>query len=274
MKKRYIIRSVKSYERKPPTHKCIQHYAGANGRMKENNSFSRGVKDGLPICIGYLSVSFAFGIYSYDAGLSIIETLLISMTNLTSAGQLAAVPIITGLGSFAELAIAQLVINLRYALMSVSLSQKMGKSISLLDRFVISFAVTDEIFAVSSANTDNVGRKYMYGLALTPYIGWSTGTLLGTVAGNLLPESVISALGVAIYGMFIAIVVPVVKKQRATAICVAIAIALSCAFAYIPFLQTVPSGFVIIICAVIASAIMAIAAPIETQSEEEESHVQ
>lgn len=242
--------------------------------MKENNSFSRGLKDGIPICLGYLSVSFAFGIYSYDAGLSVLETLLISMTNLTSAGQLAAVPIITGLGSFAELAVAQLVINLRYALMSVSLSQKLGKSISLFDRFIISFAVTDEIFAVSSANNDNVGRKYMYGLSLTPYFGWTIGTLLGTVAGNLLPASVISALGVAIYGMFIAIVVPVMKKQRSTAVCVVIAVGLSCAFSFIPLLKSVPSGFVIIICAVIASAIMAIIAPIETESKEAETNVQ
>lgn len=242
--------------------------------MKENNSFSRGIKDGIPICLGYLSVSFAFGIYSYDAGLSVLETLLISMTNLTSAGQLAAVPIITGMGSFAELAVAQLVINLRYALMSVSLSQKLGKSVKFLHRFIVSFSITDEIFAVASSNTENVGIKYLCGLSLTPYFGWSLGTLLGTVAGNLLPESVISALGVAIYGMFIAVVVPVVKKQKATAFCVAIAIALSCAFSFIPFLKSVPSGFVIIICAVIASAIMAIVAPVETESKEVDANVQ
>ncbi len=242
--------------------------------MKENNSFSRGIKDGLPICIGYLSVSFAFGIYSYDAGLSIIETLLISMTNLTSAGQLAAVPIITGMGTLAELAIAQLVINLRYALMSVTLSQKLGKSVKLLDRFIISFSVTDEIFAVAASNKDNVGRKYMYGLSFTPYIGWTMGTLLGTIAGNLLPQSIISALGVAIYGMFIAIVVPVMKKEKATAICVVIAVALGCIFNYVPVLSSVPSGFVIIICAIIASGIMAIVAPIETESKEVEKNVQ
>lgn len=241
----------------------------------ENNSFKKGLTDGMPICIGYLSVSFAFGIFAIEYGMSFIETLLISMTNLTSAGQLAAVPIMAMGGTLIELAITQIIINLRYALMSVSLSQKMGKSISLLDRFIIGFTVTDEIFAVASSNKGNVGRRYMYGLATAPYIGWSVGTLLGAVAGNILPESIVSALGVAIYGMFIAIVVPVVKKERSTAGCVLIAIALGCAFKFIPMLDRVPDGFVIIISAVIAGTVMAVVSPIDVSDEEEaEQNVQ
>lgn len=234
--------------------------------MKENNKFLTGIKHGIPICLGYLSVSFAFGITAVDSGLSILEALLISMTNLTSAGQLAAVPIIAGGGTFIELAIAQLIINLRYSLMSVTLSQKLGKTVRTLDRFIIGFAVTDEIFAVSSSKSYQVGRMYMYGLALTPFLGWSLGTLLGAIAGNVLPAGVTAALGIAIYGMFVAIVVPEIKHSISTAICVAIAVALGCAFTYLPFLSDVPSGFVIIICAVIASAIMAIAAPIKSDS--------
>ena len=235
--------------------------------MKENNKFLTGLKHGIPICLGYLSVSFAFGITAVDSGLSILEALLISMTNLTSAGQLAAVPIITGGGTFIELAIAQFIINLRYSLMSVTLSQKLGKTVSLLDRFIISFAVTDEIFAVSSSKSYKVGRLYMFGLIITPFLGWSLGTLLGAVAGNILPAGVTAALGIAIYGMFIAIVVPEIKHSISTAICVAIAVALGCAFKYVPMLSSVPSGFVIIICAVIASAIMAIAAPIKPNAD-------
>lgn len=235
--------------------------------MKENNKFFTGIKHGIPICLGYLSVSFAFGITAVDSGLSIIEALLISMTNLTSAGQLAAVPIIAGGGTLIELAIAQLVINLRYSLMSVTLSQKLGKTVRTLDRFIIGFAVTDEIFAVSSSKPYQVGRQYMYGLALTPFLGWSLGTLLGAIAGNVLPDSVTAALGIAIYGMFIAIVVPVIKKSIPTALCVLIAVVLGCTFKYIPLLSSVPSGFVIIISAVTASAVMAIAAPIKSQSE-------
>ena len=235
--------------------------------MKENNKFLTGIKHGVPICLGYLSVSFAFGITAVDSGLSILEALLISMTNLTSAGQLAAVPIIAGGGTFIELAIAQLIINLRYSLMSVTLSQRLGKTVSLLDRFIISFAVTDEIFAVSSSKSYKVGRLYMFGLIITPFLGWSLGTLLGAVAGNILPSSITAALGIAIYGMFIAIVVPVVRKSIPTALCVLIAIALGCAFKYLPVLSSVPSGFVIIICAVIASTIMAIIAPINSKSD-------
>ena len=126
----------------------------------EINSFKMGVRDGMPICIGYLAVSFAFGISAVGMGLSVWEVLLISMLNLTSAGQLAGAPIIAGGGSFFELGLTQLVINLRYSLMSVSLSQKLDKTVRIRDRFLISFANTDEIFAVSSGKGIMLGRKY------------------------------------------------------------------------------------------------------------------
>lgn len=235
----------------------------------ERNSFLKGIVDGLPICIGYLSVAFAFGIFSIESGLSIAEALLISMTNVTSAGQLAAVPVIASGGTLIELAATQLVINSRYALMSVSLSQRLSKNVRMIDRFIISFVNTDEVFAVAMGQGMPVGRKYLYGLILTPYLGWSIGTLIGAVAGNILPEIIISSLGIAIYGMFVAIVVPEVKKSRPTALCVILAIALSCAFAYIPFLQAVPDGFVIIICAAAASAVFAVIAPVEEENADE-----
>lgn len=230
--------------------------------MKQNNSFIKGVIDGLPICFGYLSVAFAFGIFAVGEGFSILEALFISMSNVTSAGQQAAIPIIASGGTFIELAVAQLVINLRYALMSISLSQKLDSNVRLFDRFVISFVNTDEVFAVASSNDGTVGRNYLYGLILTPFLGWSLGTLLGASAGSILPATIISALGIAIYGMFVAIVVPQTKKSKATAFCVLTAIVLSCAFEYIPVLNAVPAGFAIIICAVVASAIFAVVAPI------------
>lgn len=233
----------------------------------EQNNFLKGIKDGIPICLGYLSVSFAFGIFSIESGLSILETLLISMANVTSAGQLAGVPIICGGGGFMQMAVSQLVINLRYALMSVSLSQKLGKSVKLLDRFLISFVNTDEVFAVASGNKGEVGKKYLYGLILTPYLGWSFGTLIGAVAGNILPEIVISSLGVAIYGMFIAIVVPAMKESRGVAFCSLSAIMLGCLFKFVPLLSAVPDGFVIIICAVIASGIFAAIMPLHMEEE-------
>lgn len=234
----------------------------------KKNLFLKGIKDGLPICFGYLSVAFAFGITCIGNGLSIFEAVAISMTNVTSAGQLAGVPIIVAGGSFLELAIAQFVINLRYSLMSVSLSQKFSKSIRLFDRFILAFVNTDEVFGVASAQEGKLERSYMYGLIITPYVGWSTGTLLGAVAGDILPAMVTSALGIAIYGMFIAIVLVPSKKSKSTAFCVLFAIALSCLFYYTPGLKDIPQGFTIIICAVIASVLFSIIAPIKTGEEE------
>ncbi len=233
----------------------------------KKEKFLKGIKDGIPIGLGYLSVAFAFGIFAVESGLTVWQTLLISMLNVTSAGQLAGVPIITGGGTLIEMAVSQLVINARYALMSVSLSQKLSKSVSFADRFLISFVNTDEVFAVASGKKGLVGKSYLYGLITTPYFGWSLGTLIGAAAGNILPASVISALGIAIYGMFVAIVVPVVKENNKTLTCVAMAIMLSCLFRYIPSLSKVPSGFSIIICAVLASGLFAVIAPIEQEEE-------
>lgn len=236
--------------------------------MKQNG-FLKGITNGLPICFGYLSVSFAFGIFAVESGMSLLQALLISMTNVTSAGQLAAVPIIAAGGSLAELALAQFVINLRYALMSVSLSQKLDKDVKLTDRFILSFVNTDEVFAIAAGKEGLVGKRFLYGLILTPYIGWSVGTVLGAGAGQILPEAVISALGIAIYGMFVAIVIPPAKRNRPLAACVVVAILFSCAFAYIPFLNKIPSGFSIIICAVLVSAIFATLFPVPVAKEEE-----
>ena len=232
--------------------------------MKKQD-FIRGLIHGIPICLGSLAVSFSFGILAAGAGLSILETVLISMTNMTSAGQLAGVPILVSGGSMIELAITQLVINLRYALMSVSLSQKFDGNVRLADRFLIAFGNTDEVFAVSASQPHSLSTPYMYGLILTPYIAWAVGTLLGAVAGHVLPPFLLSALGITFYSMFIAIVVPVMRQHRPTALCVLLTIALSCAFYYIPFLQKVPSGFVVIICAVAASALFAWLRPIGTE---------
>lgn len=229
----------------------------------------KGMLHGVPICLGYLAVSFSFGIFAVGQGLSILETVFISMFNMTSAGQLAGVPIIVGGGSLVELASTQLFINLRYALMSVSLSQRLDGRVKLPDRFLIGFGVTDEVFAVSVSQPNEVSKQYMYGLILVPYLGWAGGTLLGAVAGNILPAVVTTALGVAIYGMLIAIVVPPMRDHRPTALCVLLAIALSCAFYYIPVLSRVSAGFVIIICSVTASALFALLRPIPEEKTEE-----
>lgn len=238
--------------------------------MREQNNFLAGIKDGFPICLGYLSVAFAFGITAVNSGLDIWQAVLISMLNVTSAGQLAGVPIIVGGGTLIELAATQLIINLRYALMSVSLSQKFGKSMRLVDKFLVSFVNTDEVFAVSSSKGMDVGRKYMYGITLTPFLGWSLGTLLGAVAGNVLPAIVISALGIAIYAMFVAIVTPVARREHPVLLCSLFAISLGCIFNFIPFLKEhISSGFVIIICTVVASVVFALLFPLPPEQEQE-----
>ena len=234
----------------------------------EKGAFKRGIKDGFPICLGYLSVSFAFGIFAVESGFSVAEALLLSTCCVTSAGQLAAVPIIASLGGFVELILSQVVINLRYSLMSVSLSQKLDEKVTFADKLLIAFVNTDEVFAVASGQKGNVNKQYMFGLILTPWAGWTVGTLMGAVAGNVLPAIVIASLGIAIYGMFVAIVTPVAKKDRPTLLCVLMAIILSCLFYYVPMLNRVPSGFSVIICTVIASAVMAIVAPVKKEEDE------
>lgn len=231
-------------------------------------AFKKGLAHGVPICLGYISVSFAFGIFAVNSGLSVWESLFLSLTNVTSAGQFAAVPIMVGGGMLSELAVTQLVINMRYALMSISLSQKLDASVRPAERFAIAFGVTDEVFAVGSSQKGTVTTPYMLGLILTPVAGWTLGTFLGAVAGDILPAVITGSLGLAIYGMFIAIVMPVAKQERSVALCVLLAVAFSCAFYYLPVLKAVPSGFVIIICAVAAAAIMALAAPVSVEEEE------
>lgn len=233
-------------------------------------NFKRGLLHGLPIALGYLAVSFSFGVSAINMGLSVLEALFISMANLTSAGQLAGAPIIAGGGSLFVLGIGQVFINLRYALMSVSLSQKLDGRVRLVDRFLIAFGNTDEIFAVSTSQKEEASKEYMYGLILLPFFGWSLGTLIGALLGviisSVLPPFVIAALGIAIYGMFIAIVVPEMKKERAITLCVLLAMALSFVFYYVPVIkEIIPSELHIVICAVISSVVLAIFAPIKTK---------
>lgn len=230
--------------------------------------FKNGLRDGIPIALGYISVSFTFGLQAVSSGLYWWESVLISLTNLTSAGQFAGLDImIRGGGFWVEMACAQLVINLRYSLMSLSLSQKADGSLKGIHRWLTGFGITDEIFAVAMGNKNDVSRYYLYGLILLPVLGWTSGTLLGSAAGQILPEVVRSSLGIAIYGMFIAIIIPPAKKNHAVLKVVVIAVVLSCGFKWLPLLNTVSSGFVIIICTVIAALVGAIFFPVKEGAE-------
>ena len=230
-----------------------------------NKLFLKGVKHGLPIGLGYLSVSFAFGMQCTAGGLSVLQALLISMTNLTSAGQLAGLQVMLASSSLIEMALTQFIINLRYALMGLSLSQKLGPTMNTPRRMFFSFANTDEIFAVASSQPEKLHHYYLYGLMTMPYIGWSLGTLLGAAAGAILPEFVCSALGIAIYGMFIAIVIPPARQEKAVALVALLAIAVSLTFNYLPMLKAVSGGFVVIICAVVAATVGAVFFPIKEE---------
>lgn len=231
-----------------------------------HNKIKAGLRDGIPIAAGYFSVSFTFGMLAVQDGMSPFHAVLISLLNLTSAGQFAGLTVIVSGASLLEMALTQLVINIRYALMSVSLSQKLDSSVKTFQRMLIAYGNTDEIFAVASSKPGSVGSRYMYGLIFLPVLGWVGGTLTGAVASTLLPAAVISALGVALYGMFIAIVVPVAKESREVLIVVGAALVFSTAFYYLPVLQEISSGFTIIICTVATAGIGAVLFPVKEET--------
>lgn len=235
--------------------------------MKSIHTFRQGLKDGLPIGLGYVSVSFTFGMMAVESGLPIWSAVLISATNLTSAGQFAGLALIVQGGTMIEMALTQLIINLRYALMSLSLSQKLDQSLTMPHRLAVSFGVTDEIFAVASGKEGEVGRSYLYGLILIPFLGWTGGTLLGAVASTLLPLAVRQAMGIAIYGMFLAIIIPPARQLPAVCKVVIVAALLSCCVAWLPIFQWISSGFSIILCTLVAAGLGAFLFPIQAESE-------
>lgn len=238
--------------------------------MNGNQEFRQGLRDGLPICLGYLSVSFAYGMKAVLAGLPVWIVTVISLSNLTSAGQFAGTNLILSGGSYLEIALTTGIINLRYLLMSLSLSQKVEEKMTFRQRLAISFGVTDEIFAVSMQRPRELSVWYMSGLILTPVIGWTGGTFLGGVATTLLPENLSSALGIALYGMFIAVIVPPAKKQRPVLFTVLLAIVFSVLFHTVSWLSFLSGGWGIILITIVVSGIAAVLFPIDEKTKEEE----
>ena len=231
----------------------------------KRNEFFNGIKDGIPICLGYFSVSMAFGIAAVKGGIPSWAAILTSLTNVTSAGQFAGVNIILALGSFFELAITTLVINMRYFLMSLSVSQKVDSSMKLWQRFLVSFGITDEIFAVSMRHTRPLTAVYMAGLIITPVLGWTFGTATGAVATTIMPEALSSAMGIALYGMFIAIVIPPARENKSVFIAVLMAVCVSIFFSYAPVLKNISGGWTIIIITLLVSSLCATLFPIKTE---------
>ena len=235
--------------------------------MKNSNGsqFRYGLKDGVPIGLGYLAVSFTFGIIARGAGLDTWQAVAMSFTNLTSAGQFAALGIIQAGAPFVEMAVTQLIINLRYCLMSCSLSQKLESGIPSFHRFLMAYGVTDEIFGVSVCRPGMLSPFYNYGLICVAVPGWTLGTLLGAISGDLLPARLLSALNVALYGMFLAVVIPPAKGNRILTGVILASMALSFLFTRIPALDHISSGFKIIILTIMIAGAAAILFPVKEE---------
>ncbi|MEA4891997.1 MAG: AzlC family ABC transporter permease [Peptococcaceae bacterium] len=238
--------------------------------MKSNSEcWKEGFKDGIPICLGYIAVSFTFGIMARNAGLTTFQAVLISAVNVTSAGQFAGLGLITAGAAYMEMAVTQFVINLRYCLMSCSLSQKLEPETSVARRLLMSFGITDEIFGVSAAFEGRLNPFYTYGAICVALPGWVLGTFLGVVSGNILPERILSALGVALYGMFIAIIIPPTRKSRVLGGLVLASMAMSFLFAQIPLLSRISSGFKIIILTILIAGVAALRYPVSEEAADE-----
>ncbi len=226
------------------------------------SEYRAGVNRGLPVGMGYFSVSFGFGAMAVSQGLGAWDAALISLTNMTSAGQFAGLTVIVAAASLWEMVLTQLIINSRYALMSLALSQRMGQRIGLLPRLLIAFFNTDEIFALAMSRTEPLTLPYMLGLGTLPILGWTGGTLCGGLAGSVLPVSIRGALGVMLYGMFVAIVVPPARQEKPVLAVVTLAVVLSCLFSWTPGLKDVSAGISIVICTVAAAAVCAVLFPV------------
>lgn len=229
--------------------------------------FFKGLRDGIPIALGYLSVSFGFGILCINLGLSIAAAVGISLTNLTSAGQVAGVGVIAAGGTLIEMALTQLVINLRYSLFGISLSQKLDSSFTTFHRIVASFGITDEIFAVAYAQPGKVKPSYMYGVIVIAMLGWTSGTFLGAALGQILPEVLSAAMGIMLYGMFLAIFIPPAKKERGILAAVILAALCSVLFEYL--LTFVSGGFAVIISTLLSASACALLFPVQEDEEVE-----
>lgn len=224
--------------------------------------YKTGLKDGIPIGLGYLSVSFTFGIIAIKCGLFPWQALMISMLTLTSAGQLSAISIMVSPGRYFEMFTSQLTINIRYAFMGIVLSQKTDSKFTRFWKWLLAFFITDEIFGVASTK-ENVTRSYLLGLSTLPYFGWALGTLLGTLIGSVVPTFIMNALCLAIYGMFIAIITPEAKANKKVLIAVIVATLISIIFFYVPLINSVPSGIAISISAILGALLCAILFPIK-----------
>ena len=231
--------------------------------MDHPTNFRRGLRDGMPIALGYFAVAFTLGIAAKNAGFSALQAMVESLTNNASAGEYAVFSLVAGGAGYLEVAVMTLVANARYLLMSCSLSQKLAPGTSLLHRMLIAYDVTDEIFGISIAFPGALDPWYTYGAVAVAIPGWGLGTLLGVMVGNVLPLRLVSALSVGLYGMFLAIIVPPAKKDRVVLGLVGLSFATSFAAARWPLLEAIPAGVKTIILTVAVSLAAALLFPVK-----------
>lgn len=235
--------------------------------MSKSKAFLEGVRDGFPIGLGYFAVAFSLGIVARNAGLTPVQGFIASFLNMASAGENALFTSIQEKASFLEIALITLVVNARYFLMSCSLSQKFDPKTKLIHRFLVGFGVTDEIFGITIARKDFINPFYNYGAMAIAVPLWSIGTSLGIIAGNFLPSRVVSALSVALYGMFLAIIIPPAKKNFIIAIAVIVSFVSSYICSIAPYVKNLPSGTRTIILTIVISSVVAIIKPIEDEND-------
>ncbi|MBQ6733989.1 MAG: AzlC family ABC transporter permease [Lachnospiraceae bacterium] len=232
-------------------------------KEQKNSIFFQGAKGGIPVALGYFAVSFAFGVMAAEGGLSVLQAVLLSLLNVTSAGQFAGLNVILTQGALAEIALTQVVINLRYSLMSLTISQRLPEATPVPVRLGMAYAVTDEIFALDAAYPAPLDPQYHFGAMCTAVPGWVLGTALGAFAGSVLPDSVLNALSVALYGMFLAIIIPPARESRVLMGVSLLAMGVSALFTVLPVLKDITSGFSVVLITVSVSALAALLFPLK-----------
>lgn len=235
-----------------------------------SSAFAEGMRDAIPIGLGYFAISFSLGIAARNAGLSAFQGFLASLFNNASAGEYAAFTLIEENGAYMEMFIITLIANARYLLMSSALSQKIDPDMPFFHRFIIAFDVTDEIFGISVLRPGYLKPEYSYGAFTVALPAWSLGTAFGVIIGNILPLNVVSALSVALYGMFLAVIMPAAKKDKYVAVFVLAGFALSYAFSVLPFVKSISSGTRTIILTVVISGFAALVFPRKEEAQDEE----
>lgn len=232
-------------------------------KKQSKYDFIDGSKKSIPIALGYFPVSFTFGLMAVNGGIPVWIVILISMTNLTSAGQFAGTNLIIAGAGYVEITVTTFVINIRYMLMSLSLSQKITQGLSNAKRWIMSFGITDETFTVAAMQKKDITFSFMLGLEILPYLGWALGTASGAIVCTLLPETLQNSMGIALYAMFIALVIPAAKKSKAALLVAACAIFISSLIKWIPIFSFISGGWRIIIATVIACTLGAKFFPME-----------